>query len=57
MPKKVISIAIATVNGMDYLLSWNFEHLVRVKTRRTVSMVNASLGYPYLDIVSPAEVI
>lgn len=52
-----LHIAIATVNGMDYLLSWNFEHLVKVKTRRIVSMVNTSLGYPYLDIVSPAEVL
>lgn len=52
-----LHIAIATINGMNYLLSWNFEHLVKVKTRRIVSMVNTSLGYPYLEIVTPAEVI
>jgi predicted nucleic acid-binding protein len=56
-PEDALHIAIASVNGMDYLLSWNFEHLVKVKTRRIVSMVNTSLGYPYIDIVTPAEVI
>ncbi len=52
-----LHIAIATVNGLDYLLSWNFEHIVKVKTRRIVNMVNASLGYPDLEIVTPAELI
>lgn len=28
-------VAIATTADMDYLVSWNFRHLVRVKTRRT----------------------
>jgi len=40
---------------MDCLLSWNYEHLVKVKTRRIVSMVNTSFGYPYIEIVTPAE--
>jgi hypothetical protein len=56
-PEDALHIAIASVNGMDCLLSWNYEHLVRIKTRRIVSMVNTSLGYPYIDIVTPAEVI
>ncbi|OIO87687.1 MAG: hypothetical protein AUK03_17590 [Anaerolineae bacterium CG2_30_64_16] len=31
--------AIAVVNGVGYLMSWNFEHLVKVKTRREVNLV------------------
>ena len=34
-------VAIAAVNGIDYLCSWNFTHLVRVATRREVNLVNS----------------
>lgn len=33
-------IAVAVFNEMDYLLSWNFRHIVRQKTRDIVRMVN-----------------
>lgn len=52
-----LHIAISTLNEIDYLLSWNFRHIVKVKTRRMVNMVNLSLGYPDLKIVTPAELI
>jgi len=52
-----LHIAISTLNGVDYLLSWNFKHIVKVKTRRVVNMVNLSLGYPDLRIATPAELI
>lgn len=56
-PEDALHISIATINGIDYLLSWNFEHIVKIKTRRIVNMVNASLSYPDLEIVTPAELI
>lgn len=56
-PEDALHISISTVNGIDYLLSWNFEHIVKVKTRKIVNMVNASLGYPDLEIVTPGEII
>ena len=52
-----LHIAISTLNEIDYLLSWNFRHIVRVKTRRLVNMVNLSIGYPDLKIATPAELI
>ncbi len=52
-----LHISIAAVNRIDYLLSWNFEHIVKVKTRKIVNMVNASLGYPDLEMITPAELI
>jgi len=52
-----LHIAISTLNGIDYLLSWNFRHIVKVKTRRIVNMVNLSLSYPDLKIATPAELI
>jgi len=56
-PEDALHISIATINEIDYLLSWNFEHMVKIKTRRIVNLVNASLGYPDLKIVAPAELI
>ena len=33
-------IAVAVLNELDYLLSWNFKHIVRKKTKDIVRMVN-----------------
>ena len=49
-------VAIAVVNGVDYLASWNFRHLVKVATRREVNLVNALEGYRSIEIVAPPEV-
>ena len=48
--------AVATVAGVDALVSWNFRHLVNIRTRRAVHGVNVRLGYPLIEIVSPEEV-
>jgi predicted nucleic acid-binding protein len=50
-------IAVAVVNGLDCVVSWNFRHLVRPATRRRVNAVSRLLGYPEIDIVSPEEVL
>ena len=50
-------IAIAVVGNMDYLLSWNFKHLVRLKTRDIVRMVNTLKGLKNLEIITPAELL
>lgn len=49
-------VAVATAAGVDALVSWNFRHLVNVRTRRAVYAVNVRLGYPLIEIVSPEEV-
>ena len=48
-------LAIATLAGADYLVSWNFRHIVKVQTRRAVNLVNALRGYAPLEIISPPE--
>ena len=37
------------------LASWNFHHLVNVKARRLINLVNALLGHGQIEIVSPPE--
>jgi len=52
-----LHIAISTLNNIDYLLSWNFRHIVKVKTRKIINMVNLSQHYPELKIIAPAELL
>lgn len=50
-------IAIAVLHDMDYLLSWNFKHLVRQKTRDAVNMVNTNNKLKKIEIITPAEIL
>jgi len=50
-----LHVACASVNQIPYVLSWNFKHLVKVKTRRFVSLTNALLDYPPVEIIAPPE--
>ena len=52
-----IHIAVAVINGIDVIVSWNFEHIVKLKTRVMVDGVNKLLGYHEIEICSPEEVI
>jgi len=47
--------AVASVNNIDYLVSWNFKHLVKIKTRRLVNLVNLQNGYKSIEIIAPPE--
>jgi len=48
-----VHIAVATVYSLDVLVSWNFEHIVKLKTKREVNAINVLLGYNQLEIVEP----
>lgn len=50
-----LHVAIASFHNISYLVSWNFEHLVKVKTRRLVNSVNVLEGFSEIEIVSPQE--
>lgn len=52
-----LHIAIASVNDLDAVISWNFQHMVNLKTKHGVVAVNSLLGYKAIEIVSPQEVI
>ena len=52
-----LHIAIASVHNLDVIASWNFEHLVKMKTRREVQAVNALMGYKGVEICSPQEIM
>jgi predicted nucleic acid-binding protein len=52
-----LHIAVAVTNDLDLLLSWNFAHIVKLKTRRVVSATSRLLGYKEIEICSPEEVV
>ena len=49
-------IAIATVQRVDILASWNFAHIVKWSRIRAFNSVNLERDYPTLEIRSPREV-
>jgi hypothetical protein len=50
-------IACATINKVDFLVSWNFKHIVNVFRIRGYNSVNLKNGHIQLDIRSPKEII
>lgn len=50
-------IAVATVNNMDAIISWNFKHIVKLKTKKEVAGINLLMGYKEIEIYSPLEVV
>lgn len=50
-------IATATINKVDYLVSWNFRHIVNVFRIRGYNSINLRYGYSQLDIRSPQEIV
>lgn len=52
-----IHIAIATVNDLDFVISYNFKHIVKRKTVTMTEVVNLREGYKRVGIFSPTEVV
>ncbi len=49
-------IALATVNQVNILVSWNFKHIVHFDKIRQFNVVNEKKGYKAIAIHSPREV-
>ncbi|MDR0472131.1 MAG: hypothetical protein LBH43_00415 [Treponema sp.] len=48
-------VSLASANRIGILLSWNFTHLVKVRTRRMVALINAIHNYYSVEIIAPPE--
>ncbi len=49
-------IAIATINRVDVLVSWNFKHIVNLRRIQLYNATNLKYGYPIIEIRSPREI-
>ena len=50
-------IAMATINKVDVLASWNFKHIVNLDRIKGYNSVNLKLGYQMIEIRSPKDLI
>ena len=50
-------IALATINKVDVLASWNFKHIVNLDRIKGYNSVNLRLGYPMIEIRSPKDLV
>ena len=51
-PEDAHHIAIAAVNGIDALASWNFKHIVSINPVRKIHEINKKLHYKTIEIGS-----
>jgi len=56
-PEDAYHIAVAVLNEVDYLLSWNFRHIVRRRTKDVVRMVNTLRKLKQIEIIAPGELL
>lgn len=52
----MLHIALASVHGVDILVSWNFKHIVHFDKIVKFNAVNPEYGFRQLMILSPREV-
>src|SRR5436305_10719448 len=50
-----LHIAIATVHGMDYLLTWNCKHIANAEMQTAVAAISRASGYEPPIICTPEE--
>ena len=52
-----LHIAIAVLEACNYIVSWNFKHLVNVKTINGVRAITNLKGFSPIDIITPEMLI
>lgn len=52
-----LHIAIASINNIDILVSWNFKHIVNYNRIIVYNAVNNLFGYKNIEIRTPKEVV
>ena len=52
-----IHIAVATVHGMDYLLTWNCKHIANAQIQGKLAEISLDFGYQLPVICTPYELL
>ena len=50
-------IAMVSINRVDVLVSWNFQHIVNLRRIQLYNATNLKYGYPLIEIRSRREII
>ncbi len=56
-PEDALHIAIAVVNGLEYLLTWNCRHIANAAMRKTIERVCRAEGYEPTILCTPEELL
>jgi len=56
-PEDALHIAVAAVNHIDVVMTWNFAHLNNPFTRRAIRRIVENEGYVCPEICSPDELL
>ena len=56
-PEDALHIAVAAVNGIEVVITWNFAHLNNPFTRKMVRQIIEGEGYGCPEICSPEELL
>lgn len=61
LPRKAqedaLHIAVAVINGMDYLITWNCKHIANARMRDKIEQVCRADGYKPVIICTPEELL
>ena len=56
-PEDALHVATAVVNGIEYLLTWNYKHLANAGMRGKIEATCRDLGYEAVVICTPEELM
>jgi hypothetical protein len=61
LPRKAaddaVHIALATISGIEYLMTWNLKHMANARIRRKIDMICESYGFVPAVICTPEELL
>lgn len=52
-----VHIAVATVHGMDYLLTWNCRHIANAQIQKKLAELSLDFGYELPILCTPYELL
>lgn len=52
-----VHLAYASYYGMDFLLTWNCNHLANANKKKHIAVINGRLGLPTPEIVTPLNLV
>ena len=52
-----LHIAVATVYGLDYLLTWNCKHIANAQIQKKLAQISLNFGYELPIICTPYELM
>ena len=54
-PRDALHISLAAVNGIEYLVTWNFKHIANATTRTAIELICRDAGFEPPIICTPDE--